>query len=515
MLNRDLEDARSKLETVKQQIQAKKKLEESSGQKEANIADLEKRLDGLSQQLVNQDKLKESIKRKDESLQTLQTKVAEIEQLKPALSVQKQACDEKDANIQQLNSELAISKEESQVLGRVYNIISQERPEMIQALMVDLNNSQPLGEPQEQARRQTTDLDELTPHAQLELGRDVNLSQESSNARDPNIGAAEPEQPPRRVADRSGRMKPPIKLHLRTPRLSQPQSSGSTNVVPNSQHETPDETLEFAERGNSSSPLSEFQSDHLPSDEDEAELETAVARPRVEVTIPSHPAASPARPSTAQTDLFKVHATGLNGSAARSAGRKKKNSSPDSLFDTEPAHAHPESDLPTTVAPRDLQLQPGTMFRRSHLDQMSPRRLRDGTPFGGSTQVNGRAATPMPEIQPNEPSTMSMTPATKRDKPQPNSAAKRSLEGEPGSGHGSDHTKRLKRTPENLAVRKPGPKPTPATPVRAPASAESRKGGSIMGTPAPAPGAKTKSKSTRKTSQKSKFDERFSAETRS
>ena len=137
----------------------------------------------------------------------------------------------------------------------------------------------------------------------------------------------------------------------------------------------------------------------------------------------------------------------------------------------------------------------------------SPRRLRSDSqsqPYTAATapeshNLRGRAS----------------TPAVMRERHQPNSAAKRSMEPEADENVSKVNPKKLKRKPTNLEVKKPQlPAPKQGADQKPPQGTTSyRKSSSIVGTNAPAPGKSQRiSKAVRKGSRQDRYAARFAVD---
>ena len=324
------------------------------------------------------------------------------------------------------------------------------------------------------------------------------------------------QRPQRRVADRSSTVQRPLPLpqHVSQSNLAacRPQSTNSVDVIPDSQldvHLKEALGMHGPYRGDhrDSSPLSSVEG-YNENDAAGAIEDDVASQPEIPETLqdpfrPPQQAQSfqilnsnlpdrdthNGRPSSSATsvDLFKQHENNLE------AATQLTSRSPERAQAIR-GHGHPKPTPPSLAPPRNPHFRsPGCVASSN----TSPKHLRSGTQF------RERFTTPAPETG----SSPQQTPTTQRERYQPNSAAKRSAEGD------GPPAKRLERHPERLAVRNPskytshlGSEASQST-----INAGQRKGGSVVGTPAPVPGkSKKSSRAPRKDPRKDKYTARFS-----
>ena len=366
---------------------------------------------------------------------------------------------------------------------------------------------------------QTEELDKLKENMQEKEEQQATMQQQILSLEgalsNPKLDEeARPAQQQRRIADRSGNVNVPVNHHQQhsdhdanangVDALQLPGSSirltGHTTMVPETQFEVqesppvdPDSLiLPPGQQDDSESELTP-----IPSDDEDADVEDGIEEsglrdaqghvPRVRVPDGTQNSQDPLeRPPSSS---YESHSDQMLLDQV-------------SQGETQGADDVSASTAPNLVMPWN-RLVTG--------QETSPRRLRSGSQGQGQGQPLN--ASPEPDAVPRR--NRASTPALIRERHQPNSAAKRRVEPEMEDNASQENSKRLKRRPANLEVKKPQPstpKQGEQTPSRGTISY--RKSSSIVSTNAPAPGKSQKaSKPARKGSRHDRYAARFAAET--
>ncbi len=490
---------------VSASCEARKQLAAVSVEKVGLLQDLSRvrsDLEVAQEQIQKSVGLEERLRKQHEEIAQLRPQADRAQQLSQTLAALKQESQQKDSCIASLLVNLDRTKAESQGSADAH-----------------ATNPEP----------QLTDLDEFaTQQSQISFlqtsqtrRRNASQSRRSQDQYANHIA----ERPQRRVADRSAPQEPvlpPPRLSQSDFKGSQPQSTNSTDLVPNSQTDAHirdalgmDE-LDHGDHGDLS-PLSAVQSD---DEEPIGEGPEKGGSSQGEIPETLQDTIGPfqrgrghqtqngtiidrdlnlARPSSsaASVDLFKQHETNLEAATHPWEDSQPYSNAPDQSRSIR-GHGHPKPTSQSIVAPGQLDIN---SFSALPAGKISPKTTRSGTQF------SERFTTPTPESSfGHVQGMMNITPTMPKERHQPNSAVKRSAEGD------GPPAKRLERHPERLAVRKPS-KPTnhsASDPSQSKTMPGSRKGGSVVGTPAPAPGKTQKSsKAIRKHSKKDKYSAKF------
>ena len=480
------------------------KLEAVSKEKDDLADDVTKLRNDLAtaqQQIQKNAGLEECLRERDEEIVRLRQQADRAQALSESLSAQSEESQQKESEIATLRGELQRIKAESQESAGAQAINANSQPAELEGFATQQSNISFLQESQ-------------TRHPNG--GR--------SNVHD-HPGTQDVERPQRKVADRSAQRNPTRPLRQLSPtdlEGSQPQSTSSTNVVPNSQMDThlrealgmyeaddnnhqgslPQSAAGNDNEGHSGRGTEEDGSSHpeIPEtlQDNLRALQEAKGLPNQTDTLADREI-NAARPSSSATsvDLFKQHENNLDAAAQPWMGSQPNVKTPDQSRSIR-GHGHPKSTSQSTIAPNQLHFD---SINAVSARVISPKSTRSGMPF------RERFVTPTREFGPGHvQGTMEITPPIHKERHQPNSAVKRSAEGD------GPPAKRLERHPERLAVRMPS-KPTnhlASDSSQSNVTPASRKGGSVVGTPAPAPGKSQKSaRAPRKSSKRDKYSAKF------
>ena len=294
----------------------------------------------------------------------------------------------------------------------------------------------------------------------------------------------------RRVADRSA--KPRTRQShsaADSPEILETQApSQGPNVIPNSQefdNQLLGQAIVPLDDDGPDSPLTDLENIPEPDSVSDSWLYNGTHTQTVDNSLNSRddglpPPQTPLRadrmlirpPSSAMSeDLFRKHENSLEGS------------------EYEPRQRYSGQ----TVAPIEVLRGPPDFAQQSR-KLGSPRRLRNGTQLG-------------PEAF-SQPEAIQTTPPVNRDRPPPNSGAKRHAEDDLPSSPGLS-TKRRKRNLENIRV-KEAKEPTSSQP-KSSVTLAARQGRSVVGSGAPAPATTSRrsTKAQRKDSSEERFKRRF------
>ncbi|RMD39482.1 hypothetical protein DV735_g5646, partial [Chaetothyriales sp. CBS 134920] len=380
-LNQSLKHAEARENAAVQQLRDCDSLMDSIRQKEGRIKALEEEIEAMKLELRDHGSLKAQLEEQTRTLLDLRRQLEEMRDLRAAFDQKNHEYEDKEKGICQLRGEATPCHTEGiQLVDSLTDQINEALTDPGKAILPNAGQTQGWGVQQAPEDHNGLDGDILIPDAVLELGENTVFIEEPQRRREQYLGdsAAElqAEQPRRRVADRSGLMKPPKKMSN-----SRPRSSGSASVVPNSQLETPGLSLEFGEQGTSSS-LSEIDGSDLPSDIELCGRLTVgggkgssglKSRKLADMRSPASPLE---RPTTAQTDLFNFHTRSLSSATERISNRGRTNERRDKMGKVGAGSGYNMCDLPQTVSPKDVQVHSDDTLRQL---QKSPMRLRDGT----------------------------------------------------------------------------------------------------------------------------------------
>lgn len=485
--------------------ETRQKLEAVSKEKDDLAHDVTKIRNDLAraqQQIQKNAGFEECLRKRDEEIARLRQQADRAQDLSESLAAQSEESQQKESEIAALRGELQRIKAESQ----------------------ESADAQATG-----AEPQLTELEGFATQQSNISFLQGSQTQHPNGAQSHGVhdhpGIHDGERPQRKVADRSAQRKstrPLRQLSQSDLKGSQPQSTSSTNVVPNSQMDTHlRDALGMAEVDDDS------HGDSLPQSATQSDNEEPAGRgleedgssqPEIPETLqdnlrPLQEArglhtqtdtsagrdVNAARPSSSATsvDLFKQHENNLDAATQPWKVSQPSVKTPDRSRSIR-GHGHPKSTSQSTIAPNQLHFD---SINAVSVGVISPKTTRSGMPF------RERFVTPTRECVPSHvQGMMEITPTIHKERHQPNSAVKRSAEGD------GPPAKRFERHPERLAVRDPS-KPTnhlASGSSQSNVTPASRKGDSVVGAPAPAPGKSQKSsKAPRKSSKKDKYSAKF------
>jgi hypothetical protein len=501
--NATIEKLQADLTTGRQSQQQLRVLVEEKDRLTQDLTGARRELEIAQQQLQTRAELENRLRQKEEEVTRLQQIAARMEKLSQDLDAQKGESQEKDLQIASLRAELDRVKVESQdAAAHGQRSIGGARPDELEELLT-----------------QHSDISFLQTHqsqrdAQVPDGPVLNQNENTIGLR-----------PDRRVADRSTLQQRVEQPGVQVPPVlnsTPPVSTNGTDVVPDSQIDA--HVRDALGIGNprhtgmrASSPLSSIHSD-IEDDLSDGSEGNQSSPPEIPETLqdglllckPPQPSQSQLEPlpdqerntirpssSAMSEDLFKQHANHLTVTT----DPRRRTSRIDRTQDTSGivrGHGHPVSDFQTTMAPQSLQFYALGPVSSQYI---SPKHLRSGTQFGEHQSM------PALNLGTDADRMDQTTPTLQRDKHQPNSAMKRKSDGE------VPRPKRFERNYQNLDVR-----PPPRSSIQGalsstqtkPSTPRHRQGGSVVSTPAPAPGRTQKvNKQKRTNSKRDKYGERF------